>query len=680
MSTHMQVWLWNPNSTTSWLKPTTTLPKALMRNMDTPPSKRSICPSCSKPPRTCLCTRFQSPPLDNSVSVTILQHTLERNHPLNSTRIAKLGLKNLVIANVRDVLTQATFVISLLGDDEHGVPQKMVSSTQAVCENVKMESAEAEFSENANGEMPVCDIKMEMDKYMCADGDIDPVFADSLEAPTITITMGRRGSQCSCEFQLLPQLSSHKLRFDQLLTVPRVVSGFANGFLVKRMQDTQFSIGSCMERQTEFMLNVPRGSVLLFPSENAVDVKDLESRGIEAKNLIVLDGTWAKATRMYNENPWLKALPHLKLELDKSSLYGEVRTQPKKKCLSTIESIVYALKAVGDCPDGLDGLLDVFESMVGDQRRCMHERLNNLSHAVATSYADVDRTLAIKVQLIFSEKNEAKTQLIGQSWLGGKESVWNFNEPIQHREGSWSSLDPLYTILPDPNESQEKINTHHQNGCYLWRVKGPKASFLSFKRLVGLRLGAKFSFRYKGCSGHCFSIGGRRWGSMTTNVSESFNHMLMACRDLPITAIVHFTFKQVNAWFIERRDALLDHNKYFVPMIESKNNANLVKSTQCKVQMFDRSKGIASVLTKSKKHTHKVSMEDKTCDYGKWQLLHYPCHALAVWEEEGISIRDCVAHEYSTQSCNDTWSYTFNPQQDITQWKEYVGPKHIPNK
>ncbi|CAM8951276.1 unnamed protein product [Rhodiola kirilowii] len=652
MSTHMQVWLWNPNSTTSWLKPTTTLPKALMRNMDTPPSKRSICPSCSKPPRTCLCTRFQSPPLDNSVSVTILQHTLERNHPLNSTRIAKLGLKNLVIANVRDVLTQATFVISLLGDDEHGVPQKMVSSTQAVCENVKMESAEAEFSENANGEMPVCDIKMEMDKYMCADGDIDPVFADSLEAPTITITMGRTWFAV--------------LLFDQLLTVPRVVSGFANGFLVKRMQDTQFSIGSCMERQTEFMLNVPRGSVLLFPSENAVDVKDLESRGIEAKNLIVLDGTWAKATRMYNENPWLKALPHLKLELDKSSLYGEVRTQPKKKCLSTIESIVYALKAVGDCPDGLDGLLDVFESM-----------------AVATSYADVDRTLAIKVQLIFSEKNEAKTQLIGQSWLGGKESVWNFNEPIQHREGSWSSLDPLYTILPDPNESQEKINTHHQNGCYLWRVKGPKASFLSFKRLIyGRRLLLGRSCYIKGTCASVLDIKNMRngWGSMTTNVSESFNHMLMACRDLPITAIVHFTFKQVNAWFIERRDALLDHNKYFVPMIESKNNANLVKSTQCKVQMFDRSKGIASVLTKSKKHTHKVSMEDKTCDYGKWQLLHYPCHALAVWEEEGISIRDCVAHEYSTQSCNDTWSYTFNPQQDITQWKEYVGPKHIPNK
>ncbi|KAL9690932.1 hypothetical protein QQ045_011346 [Rhodiola kirilowii] len=40
-----------------------------------------------------------------------------------------------------------------------------------------------------------------------------------------------------------------------------------------------------------------------------------------------------------------------------------------------------------------------------------------------------------------------------------------------------------------------------------------------------------------------YDTGGRRWGSMTTNQSESFNHVLFPCRDLPITALVHFTFK-----------------------------------------------------------------------------------------------------------------------------------------
>ncbi|KAL9684758.1 hypothetical protein QQ045_022199 [Rhodiola kirilowii] len=45
----------------------------------------------------------------------------------------------------------------------------------------------------------------------------------------------------------------------------------------------------------------------------------------------------------------------------------------------------------------------------------------------------------------------------------------------------------------------------------------------------------------KWCLAH--DEGGRRWGSMTTNASESFNHALRAARDLPVCALVHFTFK-----------------------------------------------------------------------------------------------------------------------------------------
>jgi DTW domain-containing protein YfiP len=76
-------------------------------------SKRPICPSCSKPTRTCLCSRILTPPIPNSINVTILQHSLECNHPLNSTRIAKMGLKNLTIATVSDVNFQSQFLIHL---------------------------------------------------------------------------------------------------------------------------------------------------------------------------------------------------------------------------------------------------------------------------------------------------------------------------------------------------------------------------------------------------------------------------------------------------------------------------------------------------------------------------------------------------------------------------------------
>ncbi|KAL9683275.1 hypothetical protein QQ045_015095 [Rhodiola kirilowii] len=178
-----------------------------------------------------------------------------------------------------------------------------------------------------------------------------------------------------------------------------------------------------------------------------------------------------------------------------------------------------------------------------------------------------------------------------------------------------------------------------------------------------------------------YDIGGRRWGSMTTNQSKSFNHVLMPCRDLPITALVHFTFKQANSYFIERRDLMVGHNKHFVPKIETLNNTNLVKAGHNEVQMYDRSKGIALVLIKSKSRAHEVSLEGKTCGCGKWQLFHYPCvHALAVCAQERLSIRDCVAYEFTTQAYVDTWAQTFNPQPDMTHWNAYVGPKHILNK
>ena len=133
------------------------------------------------------------------------------------------------------------------------------------------------------------------------------------------------------------------------------------------------------DEECEYEVEVPPGSVLLFPSEKAVDITDLDAIDFEIKNLIVLDGTWAKARRVYSENPWLNILPHIKLKVDKMSLYSEVRREPKDGYLSTIESIVHCLKALGDNHEGLDNLLDAFESMVGYQRRFKDERLTKRS-------------------------------------------------------------------------------------------------------------------------------------------------------------------------------------------------------------------------------------------------------------------------------------------------------------
>ncbi|XP_055824114.1 uncharacterized protein LOC129892556 [Solanum dulcamara] len=310
------------------------LPQTLEMVTESGHSKRPMCPSCSKPTRLCLCTRLKTPCLENSVAVTILQHSLEKNHPLNSTRIAFIGLQNLSIISVSDVNYEAEFVIRLL--------------------NSNLEMGSRNLDENSSRNIK--------------DSNFDSNSA-------VSFTIEKYGAVCPSQNQDLSKLlcSHFSARGCHLLASRAAIDDTRKGFLVKKLQRKLLDGSSEFQELKEFEVSVPPGSVLLFPSENSIGTEEID---FEVKNLIVLDGTWAKAKRMYNENPWLKMLPHLRLDVEKLSLYSEVRRQPRAGYLSTIESIVYALKAVGekDC-EGLDHLLDVFESMVVDQRRCKDEGL-----------------------------------------------------------------------------------------------------------------------------------------------------------------------------------------------------------------------------------------------------------------------------------------------------------------
>ncbi|KAK7320389.1 hypothetical protein VNO77_29815 [Canavalia gladiata] len=373
-------------------------------------SKRPICPSCSKPTRTCLCSRILTPGIENSVNVTILQHALECKHPLNSTRIARLGLKNLTVATVSDVNFEARFLIRLLdpisqsgsvGDGSNGL------FSHQSWENVEAQKKFSEKNSNLVFNAGECGLENNIEAVLSspvpaevvnqASNDDGAVVNDQLEkipirpncdltrdvhegngGLAITVTVGKYGAISSLSHIWMPQCQSPDLSFDKILASPEACEALSKGFLVKKLQRKRLNRDVDLEEYEEFELEVRPGSVLLFPSDKAVNISDVDAIGFEVKNLIVLDGTWAKAKRIYSENPWLNVLPHVKLEVNEMSLYSDVRHQPKAGYLSTIESIVYALKAVGENHEGLVGLLDTFESMVGDQRRCKEERLNKL--------------------------------------------------------------------------------------------------------------------------------------------------------------------------------------------------------------------------------------------------------------------------------------------------------------
>jgi DTW domain-containing protein YfiP len=76
--------------------------------------------------------------------------------------------------------------------------------------------------------------------------------------------------------------------------------------------------------------------------------------------LVVLDGTWSQAKTIWWRNPWLLKLKRAVLVPTRKSLYRELRKEPRRECLSTIESIALALEGLGQPQAKSEALLEAF--------------------------------------------------------------------------------------------------------------------------------------------------------------------------------------------------------------------------------------------------------------------------------------------------------------------------------
>ena len=82
-------------------------------------------------------------------------------------------------------------------------------------------------------------------------------------------------------------------------------------------------------------------SYLMYPSKDSKNLSTISSDKT-FKNLVILDGTWDEAKKIYARSPVLQNMPTIHLDINKQSEYV-VRTQPSEKCLSTIETIAHSL-------------------------------------------------------------------------------------------------------------------------------------------------------------------------------------------------------------------------------------------------------------------------------------------------------------------------------------------------
>lgn len=106
-------------------------------------------------------------------------------------------------------------------------------------------------------------------------------------------------------------------------------------------------------------------AAVLFPHETATDLAEL-GPDERPSTLVVLDGTWPQARTLYRANPWLGELRHVRLAPDAPSRY-RIRREPSEDYVSTLESIVLALRILEPEVSGLDELLAAFDGMIDAQ-------------------------------------------------------------------------------------------------------------------------------------------------------------------------------------------------------------------------------------------------------------------------------------------------------------------------
>jgi DTW domain-containing protein YfiP len=110
---------------------------------------------------------------------------------------------------------------------------------------------------------------------------------------------------------------------------------------------------------------LPDGAGLLYPSADARDLATLTAPE-RPPHLVVIDGTWAHANQIYRDNPWVSALPCYRLHPQENSRY-RIRAEPRAECLSTVESVVLALRCLQPDLLGTETLLSAFDAMIDAQ-------------------------------------------------------------------------------------------------------------------------------------------------------------------------------------------------------------------------------------------------------------------------------------------------------------------------
>jgi hypothetical protein len=172
--------------------------------------------------------------------------------------------------------------------------------------------------------------------------------------------------------------------------------------------------------------------------------------------------------------------------------------------------------------------------------------------------------------------------------------------------------------------------------------------------------------------------GHRRWGNLTTNISESMNNALRGCRLLPIKAIIQHTFDKTVQHFRKHREIAVSCNTGLPPRIWGTFNLSSARAREHTVAEFSRDRGIYKVTSRlhpnndgGNEYTVEFTKRRKVCSCFKWQTQRLPCsHAIAVFDHRGVSRHDYVHKVHKTKTYRNQYDSDFYPLAHPDTWRE----------
>ena len=137
-------------------------------------------------------------------------------------------------------------------------------------------------------------------------------------------------------------------------------------------------------------VDVAADAAVLFPHPQALDLAELPPAE-RPSTLVVLDGTWAQAKKLYRMNDWLHGLRHVRLFPSDKSNY-RIRAEPQDDYLSTVEATIQALQLLEPDNAALRGLLAAFDGMI--DRQIAHVASLGRQHRIRRNKQKEDRRLS----------------------------------------------------------------------------------------------------------------------------------------------------------------------------------------------------------------------------------------------------------------------------------------------